>query len=202
MDLEPITESKLIIVEGDDDKSFLIALIEWLGLSGIQVIGCIGKGSMPDVMRAVAITRGFSDRVVSLGIVRDADENAQGRFDSVCNALRAAGLSVPSQPLTFAQGTPRVIVMIWPCDRNEGTLEDVCLQSVASYPEMTCVNQYFECLEDQVLEQPRNLSKGKVQAFLASRPKTYPHLGVAALKSCWPFDNNAFDDIKEFLTQL
>ena len=55
--------------------------------------------------------------------------------------------------------------MIWPCDANKGILEDVCLQSIANYPEMLCVNQYFECLERQGVELSHKLSKAKVSRY-------------------------------------
>lgn len=202
MQLEPITQSKLVVVEGDDDKNLLVALIEHLGLTGIQIIPCVGKGEIPDKIMAIRKTSDFENKVASLGVVRDADEDSENTFRSVCDALRKAGLSVPSKPLTVASGTPRVIVMIWPCDRNKGTLEDVCLQSVAELSEIACVSQYFECLQKQSIVLPGNLSKAKVQAFLASRPEPCPHLGVAALKGYWQFKSKAFDDVRKFLSQL
>lgn len=202
MQLEPVTQSKLVVVEGDDDKNLLAALIKHLRLTGIQIIPCIGKGEMPNVIRAVRNTSDFENKVASLGVVRDADEDADRTFLSVCDALSKAGLSVPNRPLTVASGTPRVIVMIWACDRNEGTLEDVCLQSVAELSEIACISQYFECLQKQSIVLPGNLSKAKVQAFLASRPEPCPHLGVAALKGYWPFDSKAFHDARKFLVKL
>lgn len=202
MELEPITESKLVVVEGDDDKNLLVALIEELGLTGIQIIQVGGKGEMQDKIKAIRKTTGFENKVTSLGVVRDADEDAESTFRSVCDALRKAGLSVPSEPLKVASGIPRVIVLIWPCDRKEGTLEDVCLQSVAELSEIECVRQYFECLQKQSIVLPDNLSKAKVQAFLASRPESCPHLGVGALKGYWQFESKAFDGVKNFLAQL
>ncbi len=192
----------MVVVEGDDDGLLLESFSRSLNLSGIQIITCKGTGSMSDVIRAVRNTPDFENRVTSLGIVRDAEKDARGAFQSVCSALHSASLPVPQQPLTVAHGTPSVIVLIWSYDRKLGMLEDVCLQSVSDHPEMICVNEFFECLQRQGVEQPRNLSKAKVQAFLASRPETYPHLGVAAMRKVWPFDNKAFNGVKEFLKQL
>jgi hypothetical protein len=201
MKLEPITENKLIIVEGDDDKNLLSALIEDIGLSGIQIIGCIGKGEMPDVIRTVQQSTGFKGFVQSLGIVRDCDVDAKSAFLSVCDALHKANLSVPPKPLVVAQGTPNVIIVILPCDSEKGALEDVCLQSVSDYPEMSCLNEYFSCLEG-IDVIPKNISKAKAQAFLASRIETVPHIGIAAQKRYWPWSHEAFNGIKEFLNKL
>ena len=201
MELEPITESKLIIVEGEDDKNLLLALIKEIGLRGIQIISVRGKGEMQDKIMAIRNTTNFENKVTSLGVVRDADEDAENTFLSVCDALSKAGLSVPRGPLTISSGTPRVIVLIWPCDKKEGTLEDVCLQSVAELSEVECLSQYFECLQKQRVI-PGNMAKAKVQAFLASRPESCPHLGVGALKGYWQFESKAFDGVKNFLAQL
>ena len=202
MDLKPITQSKVIIVEGVDDENLLSALIQYIGLSGIQIISCAGKSEMPSVIKTVRNMPDFENKVTSLGVVRDANDDAEHTFQSVCTALYTAGLSVPERPLAVADGKPRVSVMIWPCAANKGLLEDVCLQSIANYPEMMCVNQYFECLSRHGVELSHKLSKAKVQTFLASGPEPYPHLGVGALKGRWPFDNNAFEKVKQFLTNL
>ena len=202
MDLKPITQSKVIIVEGSDDENLISALIQYIGLSGIQIISCEGKPVMPSVIKTVRNMPDFENKVTSLGVVRDANDVADRTFQSVCTALANASLSVPECPLAITDGIPRVSVMIWPCDANKGILEDVCLQSIANYPEMMCVNQYFECLEKQGIEPSHKLSKAKVQTFLASGSEPYPHLGIGALKDRWPFDNNAFDKVKQFLTNL
>ena len=201
MELEPVKESKLVVVEGNDDKNLLDALIEELGLTGIQTVPIGGKGEMRDKIMAIRQTTDFENKVTSLGVVRDADEDAESTFRSVCDALSRAGLSVPREPLTITSGTPRVIVLIWPCDKKKGTLEDVCLQSVAELSEVECIRKYFECLQKQRVI-PGNMAKAKVQAFLASRPESCPHLGVGALKRYWQFESKVFDGVRNFLAQL
>ena len=48
----------------------------------------------------------------------------------------------------------------------------------------------------------KNVNKARVQAFLASRPKHVVHLGLAAYKGYWPWDDPAFDHVKQFLCTL
>jgi hypothetical protein len=202
MDLKPFTQSKVIIVEGNDDLGLLKAMMQSLGLTGFDWANCQGKTSIPDAIQAVKNTSGFENAVTSLGIVKDADDDADSAFQSICGALESAGLDVPSQPLITTQGIPHITVMIWPCGRSQGILEDVCLESVAESREMKCVNDYFECLRLKGVNKPRIPSKAKVQAFLSARPETYPHLGVAASKGDWPLDHTAFNEIRSFLAML
>jgi len=74
--------------------------------------------------------------------------------------------------------------------------------SVIDIRRQVCVDKYFECISKLGIEMPHNMSKAKVKAFLASRPEICPYLGVAALKGYWPFNNDVFNDIKEFLRGL
>ncbi len=60
---------------------------------------------------------------------------------------------------------------------------------------------YLECLATQQLSII-NLEKAKVQAFLASRPKFVAHVGEAANKGYWPWENTAFSALKKFLEEL
>jgi len=54
-------------------------------------------------------------------------------------------------------------------------------------------------MEDQA---PKNQSKAKVQAFLSGMYKTVPHLGVASMNHYWPFDDEAFNELRYFIKQL
>jgi hypothetical protein len=83
-----------------------------------------------------------------------------------------------------------------------GMLEDLCLRAIAQDPAMLCVEQYFECLQQAGLSLPDNMSKAKVQAFLASRRKAGLRLGEAAEKGYWPWDAEAFGRVKDFLQQI
>ncbi|MCS6803702.1 MAG: hypothetical protein NZ823_00990 [Blastocatellia bacterium] len=196
-----ITESRLLVVEGKDEELFFEALIEHMGLRNIQVLPVGGKAKLRPSLKALALSPGFS-QVVSLGIVRDADENATAGFQSVCDALKDAGLRFPDRCLSPAGSDPAVTVMILPGQNKAGTLEDLCLESVAQDPAMGCVEEYFQCLEKQGLHTPQNLSKARVQVFLASKQEAGKRLGEAAQAGYLPWDNRAFEQVKEFLRQL
>lgn len=79
-----------------------------------------------------------------------------------------------------------------------GALEDLCLAAVAGDPAMACVEGYFECLDSRGM-LPRQISKGKLHAFLASRETPGRRLGEAAKAGDWPWDSDAFDGVKAFL---
>lgn len=202
-----ITSPKLLMVEGQDDEEFFKALIRHTGLTkDIQIQNFGGVDQLRKTLQAIIITSGFrhflASEVVSLGIIRDADQSDPiNAFRSVCSALRASGLTEPSELEIFEGENPRVGVLILPDKNNPGMLETLCLKSIVNDPVMECIDEYFHCINKLDLE-PKNMAKAKVQAFLASRPEYVPHLGLAAQKGYWLWDNPVFDHIKKFLSNL
>lgn len=196
-----ITASRLIAVEGKDEVNLLTALRRFMKIDNVEVRDLCGKYSLSDKLTSLTKTPGFS-QVVCLGVIRDADDDAQATFQSVCAALKNAGQAVPSVPLQVIKGDrdmPQVAVLIVPYESNQGMLEDLCLRSVADDPAMKCVDTYFECLNNSLNALPPNMSKAKVHAFLSSRSQPDLRLGEAAQAGYWPWTSQAFTEIKKFL---
>jgi hypothetical protein len=199
--------------------SFSLSLREWLReihlAEETQVQNFGGISELPnflqefqDLLRAIRIAPGSQGllvpRIVSLGIVRDAERsgNPTDAFRSVCGALRGAGFAVPSQIERFEGSAPKVGILVLPDAARTGMLEDLCLRSVEDDPVMECINSYFDCVEEKSGSLPKNVPKARVQVFLASRPEYVPHLGLAAHKGYWKWNDRAFDHVKQFLSDL
>jgi Protein of unknown function (DUF3226) len=196
-----IQKSKLLIVEGKDEEEFFGALIADLGLKELQVAGIGGKTKIRQNLKALVRRPSFS-RVEVLGVVRDADTDPKGAFQSVRDALAAAQLPTLKKPLQPAKGHPRVNVMILPSSDRKGALEDLCLDAVAADPANNCVDEYFDCLHQKDLVSIKELPKAKVRVFLSSREDPTLPLGLAAMKGYWPFDHEAFRPLRQFLMSL
>ena len=197
-----INKAKQLLVEGNDADYFFTVFLEELGLTEIQVQNYGGIDELRGFLKQFSIAPGFWDRVESLGLVRDAEKNPKGAFQSVSGALGAAGLPKPKSPLEITTNQPHTSVLILPDAKTKGMLESVCLRSVANDSAMSCVDEYFRCLKDKLNSLPKNKEKARVQAFLASREKTPRMLGVAAKQSIWPWSSPAFENIRDFLNAL
>lgn len=164
-----ITKPKLLLVEGKDEIELFGKLLADLGLVDVEVRDIMGKTKFRKNIEALPRFSGFSE-VTSVGIVTDADKQPKGAFDSICDALEAAGLPRPTTPLQPVGDAPQVAIMILPGGGTPGMLEDLCLESVADDPAMPCVEEYFRCLEERLEAEvfPGNPSKARVRAFLAS----------------------------------
>ena len=104
------------------------------------------------------ISSGFS-KVSSLGIVRDADEDPIAAFQSVCTAIKNADTEVkhiklipPKKPLEFSNSNPKIAIMIIPNINSPGRLEDICLKAVEDDPAISCVDDFFNCLQQKGLD--------------------------------------------------
>ena len=164
-----ITKPKLLLVEGKDEVELFEKLLTDLGLVDVDIRDIMGKTKYRKNIEALPRLSGFGE-VTSVGIVTDADKQPKGTFDSVCDALGAAGLPKPTAPLQPVGDAPQVMVMILPDGETPGMLEDLCLESVADDPAMSCVEEYFRCLEGRLEAGalPGNPSKARVRAFLAA----------------------------------
>lgn len=167
---ENITKRKILLVEGKDEVSLFNQMLSDLHLGDdIQVIQVGGKYKFSENLLALQKTSGFR-KVTSIGIVRDADNNPQGAFQSICYILHRINLPEPTNPLDPVNGPPQVTIMIVPDIDTPGMIENVCLNSVNDDPAMACVEQYFQCLQEHHRELAENdIPKAKVRAFLASR---------------------------------
>src|SRR5436853_293013 len=121
-----IAQSHVLLVEGKDEERFFAALLSRQQIIGVQVIGIAGKTNVRSSLKALVLTPDFK-RVARLGIVRDADNDFGAAFQSVCDALIAAGLAAPPTTSVPVGISPIVAVLIVPSG-GVGALEDVCLQ--------------------------------------------------------------------------
>ena len=197
-----IRKPALLLVEGKDEERFFGALLRSWRSTKLQVSGTAGKTKLRDRLELLRVSPKFNEVVKSIGIIRDADEDPDGAFQSVRGALKAAGFSVPSAQFAPAGSSPKVTVMIMPGNDRTGALEDLCLDTFKGEPARQCVDEYFECLKGKDVPLPGHLAKAKVQALIASYDKEVRLLGEAAEAGFWSWDHAALDQVKRFLREV
>ncbi|MCS6919336.1 MAG: hypothetical protein NZM28_06165 [Fimbriimonadales bacterium] len=167
----------------------------------VQIIEAQGKTRMPTRLRAIRAVEGFS-KVQAIGVLRDADDNPQGAFESIRNALRDAALPYPARAGEIAQGVPATGVFIAPSASETGSLEDLCLQSLQHDKRMTCVRRFIQCVLKRQFSL-HQLSKVQMMAFLAVQEREpCASLGIAAMRGAFDFTHPAFSSLKQFLQAL
>ena len=197
----PIESEVQLLVEGNDQVNFFDALCRRLVLPHIQIQNFGGVDDLRTFLSVFAKYPGMTD-VRSVGIVRDAERNAQSAFQSVQGSLRNAGLVVPDQPARRAGESPSVSVFILPDNRNSGMLETLLCQTFQGEPIDDCIEDFLQCARSASGEDLRNPDKSKAHAFISTMPRPEVSIGVAARRRYWNLDHPVFNQIRAFLQTL
>lgn len=191
-----------LLVEGKDDANFFNVFASHLKLADqLQVQDFGGIDELKNFLPGFVKIPGF-ETVVSLGIVRDAEESAASAFQSVCTSLEKAGLEAPTASNEHIRRCPKVSVMILPDDDQPGTLETLLCQTFPDDPVAQCLDDFFACSPVPSDASIGRRYKARVHAYLAVQPKPKVSVGVAAQQGYWCVEHPAFAGIRSFLSGL
>lgn len=201
--------TKLIIVEGNHERDFFSAWLDHLHITDTQILPIGGKTGLAGNLKPLAKQSNFS-QVVSLVVIRDADDNPEGAFQSVCSALAGANLPVPALPEQFTNHDDRkVAIIVTPCRNRAGALEELLLETADAdiiYPVTNdFINNAIDILarsHTRLVPPAHKQGKAKIHAFLATFEEPDKDPGKAALAGVWNFDHAALNPIREILEQM
>ena len=200
-----LEEDILLLVEGRDEVGLFNGLIKNClqgNRSQIQVLDAGGKEKFKDnieTIRTLALKR---PTLRSIGVIRDADDNANGSFDSVCDSFRSAGYEPPTAHAKFSDATPAIGVFIVPDGSQSGAIETLCRRSVEGEDAAKCVDEYMECLTTHNALQSKNADKTFTHAYLAAMRYPVARVGEGAQQGVWDFQSPAFDALSQFVRDL
>ena len=199
-----INRDTVLLVEGKDEANLFGAMIHQGCIDGtdIQVISAGGKPKFPANIEAIANAAKSRPTLRAMGVVRDADNDANAAFQSVCHHLKRVGYKPPSCTEAFSDEEPRVGVFIVPGGGRTGAIEALCRQSVQSSEEAHCVTQYLSCLVKKDVLHSVNQDKSFTHAYLAAQEDPLARVGEGARKGYWNFRDHAFQDLIRFVRDL
>lgn len=199
---QQLTESKQLMVEGKDALEFFRQFLKELNLTDVQIHNFNSVSEFPIFLRQFTISPNFKQiPVTSLGIIRDAEQDATGARDSICKALEKAGLPLPGKSITKGNDC-KTDVFILPDGKSSGMIETLILRAVEKEPAFQCVDKYLECVTAITGVEPRPKDKARFLTFLASKPDIKPLTGYAAKKGYLKFESDAYTPLKQFLLNL
>jgi len=198
-----ITKAKQLLVEGRTPQIFFKAFLEHLKISDVDVQDFRGISQLKGFLETFVQQAEFKNIVKSYAIVRDAEDNpASQGFESVCNSIQAAGHAPPNKISVFTNNSPKIGVFILPDCSEPGMLESVCLASVMTTELANCINNFLKCAQASGIAYPKNETKAKTRAYLATADIAEAQVGRAAQAGLWRWDQPAFDQLKSFLQAL
>jgi hypothetical protein len=176
----------LILCEGNDEKWFFIWYLEYLIKNGHSELDCIqieDIGGNEDIKKQLGIWKlvsGF-EQLETIGIIRDAEKNADAAVRSINQCFTDNGFTVPDAPfvLKISNNTPNTIYGVLPgFDENgilqNGTLEDLCLQILKdeqSGSKMNIIKEYLTEIQTKFDYQIHHIHKAKLHTYFASDDK-------------------------------
>ena len=190
-----------LLVEGRDTKGFFEALTSHLALENLQIQDFGGIGDLRTFLPAFVKLSDFSI-VSSIGIVRDAENNASGAFESVRGSLERAGLPVPDAIARCVGDHPAVAVMILPGQGQPGMLETLLCETIREEAVDPCIDSFFKCVTKIQGEPPQRPYKARARAFLATTQDPHLSVGVAAKRGYWNLNHLALEPVRSFLRSI
>ena len=199
-----IHADRLLLVEGRDEENVFNALMaRCLGAeAGIRLIAAGGVNKFPPNLGAIRIAARARPTLRSIGVVRDADDDADSAFRSVCDHLHNVGYLPPAARGEFSDTIPSIGVFVVPDGSSPGALETLCRRSVDGTDAAGCVDEYIECLRRQDAMQSRNADKSFAHAYLAAMRDPLARVGEGAQSGVWKFESPAFAALSQFLRDL
>lgn len=192
---------KLVLCEGNDDVSVIKGLCEASAIAGLRVERMSGRDSLRAWLSEARKRPEFvRNEVESLGILLDADDIAEASWKKLTDDVKATFEIVLMKIGEFVGSQPRIAGFLVAGSDGKGMLEDLCLESVSSYPGFPCLKAYEQCLVEAGIK--RLHSKGRFRAWMATQSDYELHVGKAAEAGYLPFDSPAFDRLREFLKSM
>ena len=170
---DALSDERVLLVEGRDDKHVVLHLCQ--ADASIRVPRVIEKDGIERLLDGI---RGeiLAEGRVAVGILVDANDDLQARWQAVANRLRDAGITPPAAPAlggTIIDGSPRVGVWLMPDNQSPGELEDFIAKMIPSGdPVWPLSKDYIERIpEDDRKFRPGKILRAKVHAWLAARER-------------------------------
>ena len=182
-----------LLVEGKDDLYVTASIRDTHKLvDNFEIVDCEGVDKMPD--QIIARIKRQRPEINAIGIVLDADQDLQARWNSIRDVLSKEGYLVPISPAkdgTLIEGTgrnPTIGIWLMPDNLQSGMLEDFVRYLI---PEDDLLSPYVSDvltqLEGQVIESLYNpkshRAKALIHTWLAWQKDPGTPMGLALTKT-------------------
>ena len=228
----PDEVSRVLVVEGNEDRYFFSKWLEHLGKHGeCHFAVCDGKDNIAIELVNILIDDNFIN-IDQIGIICDNDysESRHGKqaFEVVLEEIVRANqevkesgplreLPIPEQPRQPIGNRPSISVLLLPADEEDGMLESLVLKAIGQNDIMDCVDEYFCCLNKAGLELKKaRESRSRLSVYISGKTLAEEFatnddsrrwfLTQAVAMKWWEdaamWDHPTFDDARAFLNQL
>ena len=167
----PANISRILVVEGPEDKTFFHGLAEHLIIQQqIYIVVCNGKNELATTLESILNDGNFYN-LNHIGIICDNDfpDSREGKLpletvrDEVDKAnakvspilRKSRNLPKPSKPREVAGTKTKVSVLLLPDDNRDGMIENLVLDAIGEDEITKCADTYYACLETKAKLKPQ-----------------------------------------------
>lgn len=167
----PADASRILVVEGPEDKTFFYGLATHLAIEQeIFIVVCNGKDNLAATLASI-LTDGNFRSFDHIGIICDNDypdsRDGKGALEAVCDEIDKANdmvttnlrnsrmLPKPAKPREAAGTKPKVSVLLLPGDDKDGMLESLVLEAIGEDEITKWADEFYSCLEDKAKLSPQ-----------------------------------------------
>ncbi|MEW5987665.1 MAG: DUF3226 domain-containing protein [Chloroflexota bacterium] len=176
-----LTETAQLLVEGKHDQHVIWALCKQHQIPETFTVEVPGDpdGGIEQLLESIPVRLKIS-RLRAIGIVLDANQNLQGRWEAVCSRLRSAGYSslpreaIHTGTVIETTGKPRIGIWLMPDNQLPGELENFVAHLI---PE----NDFLAAKAEATLLEIEQANLN--QYSLTDHPKAFIHTWLAWQKT-------------------
>jgi hypothetical protein len=194
---------RVLLVEGTDDEHVVYHLCD--GHQPMPQFSIQKKEGIENLLDNIGLEILAPDRK-AIGIIVDANDDLDARWDAVANRLREENIEVPSSPDptgTIIPSTPRVGLWLMPDNKSPGELENFVSTMI---PDNDPIWPRSQSYIDDIPESDRKFTekkilRAKVHAWLATREDPRP-MGTAIRARDLHIDGTLSTTFAKWLRQL
>jgi hypothetical protein len=144
---------------------------------------------------------GYGDKIRAIGVIQDAEDDAERTFRSIAEALTNVGLAPPTRPMEVTTSSPTIGILVMPHDSPSGCLEHAMIDARRPDMPLHCAEQYLHCV--QVGARNENWqAKLKVHALIAAGQNPAWTLSQSVAGGLWDFTRPSLRIMRDFMRLL
>jgi hypothetical protein len=216
----PRDPRSVLIVEGINPYYFILRMFGGaIERNRIYLFDGEGRDNLDRALSLIIDTDGFNENIRTVGLLYDAEADAQQTAHRIREALRRVGLPVPQQPLVPARPSAgdasgiATAYLILPHGRESGCFEHALLPGYRNSPRVdgapateACVDAALKCAgrPERITESGRDnwVAKAKVHTLIALSERPEATLAESGLCGVWDVSHPSIDPIAQLIESL
>lgn len=218
-EIKPNTKH-LILCEGADEKWFFIWFLDYFKkkpgyykYNEIQIEDIGGNDDFVAKLGVWKLVSGF-DNLKTVGIIRDAEKNADSALQSIQHCFSDNSMPEPQDCFELTENKSssiKTVFGILPGTKNgnkwdNGTLEDLCLKILKdpqSSEKISLIYGYLRQVQDNFKYEIKHIHKAKLHTYFSSNePFIGSKIGEAAHYGAFDFESDYLSNFKKMFDEI